>query len=198
MATDIKAIVSNLVGFYDFNDKIILSVGAGGGQLIEYGRKAKKVFAVDNDLSAIQRLNESISAKGLSDKFETIHNDFFNVRETPDAVLFEFCLHEIPSTNKALQYAKSLSNDVLIIDHWFASDWAYYVDEKEKVAVSWAAIEANGYKRFEVYESVQLFANYDELYQKVSVMGETSIARIEKFKTQIDIVIPMSYMIAQL
>lgn len=198
MATDIKAIVNNLVGFYDFNDKNILSVGAGGGQLIEYGRRAKKVFAVDNDESAIERLKVSVSAKGLDHKFETIHDDFFNVNKKVDVVLFEFCLHEIPDANKALKHAKSLSDEVLVFDHWKESEWAFYVDETEKVEECWSTIEKHGLKRFEIYNTLQLFSDYDELYNKVSVMGETSISRIEKFKAINNIEIPMSYVIAEL
>jgi len=53
MATDIKKVIEDLLGFYDFDDKVVISVGAGGGQLIEYGRKAKRVIALDNDAEAI-------------------------------------------------------------------------------------------------------------------------------------------------
>lgn len=197
MATDIKAIIKNLVEFYDFKDKKILSVGAGGGQLVEYARDAKEIFAVDNDLNAIKRLEESITSKGLSDKFKIIHSDFYNVNIPCDVVLFEFCLHEMIDALKAIKHAKTLGVDVVIIDHWKESEWAYFVDEKEKVTQSWSVIESHGHKRFEVYNSVQLFADYNELFNKVSVMGETSIARIDKFKMQSSIVIPMSYVIVQ-
>ncbi len=197
MATDIKAIIKNLVDFYDFKNKNILSIGAGGGQLVEYARDAKEVFAVDNDLNALKRLEESISNKGLSDKFKIIHNDFYNVNISCDVVLFEFCLHEMVDALKAIHHAKTLGGDVIIIDHWKESDWAFFIDEEEKVVQSWSAVEANGYQKFIVYESVQRFADYNELYNKVSVMGETSIARIEKFINQKDFEIPMSYVIVK-
>lgn len=198
MATDIKSILNNLVDFYDFSDKTILSVGAGGGQLVDYAPNAKEIFAVDSDIDAIKRLEEVLINKGLKDKFTLVHGDFYDVNIHCDVVFFEFCLHEMVDARKAILHAKSLGVDVVIIDHWIASDWAYYVDEKEKVAESWKAIETLGYKQFNVYESVQHFADYNELYNKVSVMGETSIARIEKFKFKKDIKIPMSYVIVKL
>ena len=40
MATDITQVSANLLSFYDFRDKVVVSVGAGGGQLIEYARSA--------------------------------------------------------------------------------------------------------------------------------------------------------------
>jgi hypothetical protein len=53
MATDINTIIANLMAFYDFRDKTVISVGAGGGQLIEYGRTAGKIIAVENDPGAM-------------------------------------------------------------------------------------------------------------------------------------------------
>lgn len=38
MATDTKKIINNLLEFYDFNNRTIIKFGAGGGQLIEFGR----------------------------------------------------------------------------------------------------------------------------------------------------------------
>jgi hypothetical protein len=34
MATDLNLIITNLLAFYDFTNKTIVSVGAGGGQRI--------------------------------------------------------------------------------------------------------------------------------------------------------------------
>lgn len=198
MATDIKKLIGNLTAFYDFAGKTIISVGAGGGQLIEYGRNAKKVYAVDNDLSAIKRLEENLTKSGLSDKFETIHSDFYDVKIKCDVVIFEFCLHEMVDPEKAILHAKSLGENVVVIDHWTESDWAYYVDEKEKVFASWGAINKFKSIKKEVHESVQIFADYEELYQKVKIMGEVSISRIAPFKEQVNLTIPMSYGIIQL
>jgi len=53
MATDINKILKNLYEFYDLADHTIITVGAGGGQLIGYGNKAKKVLAIDYDREAL-------------------------------------------------------------------------------------------------------------------------------------------------
>jgi hypothetical protein len=44
-----------------------------------------------------------------------------------------------------------------------------------------------------MHEAVQFFKDYEELTQKVKDQGETSLARIEKFKGMKDIRIPMLY-----
>lgn len=52
MATDIGKVIDNLVSVYDFTDKTVVHVGAGGGQLIAYARSALRVIAVDPDAEA--------------------------------------------------------------------------------------------------------------------------------------------------
>jgi len=47
MAADVRAIVANLAEFYDFGSKVVVDVGAGGGQLVEFARPARRVVAVD-------------------------------------------------------------------------------------------------------------------------------------------------------
>ena len=42
MATDLHLMIKNLLSFYDFAGRVIISVGAGGGQFIEYGLVAKR------------------------------------------------------------------------------------------------------------------------------------------------------------
>jgi predicted RNA methylase len=85
--------VADLLGFYDLRDKTVLSVGAGGGQLIEYGRAAGKVLALDSDAQALEKLRENLRAAGLEDKFVPVLGDFFEVDLRADTVLFEFGLH---------------------------------------------------------------------------------------------------------
>jgi hypothetical protein len=38
MATDYALMIENLLSFYDFNDKSMIAIGAGGGQFVAYGR----------------------------------------------------------------------------------------------------------------------------------------------------------------
>ena len=117
MATDVKAIIANLLSFYNFENKIILSVGAGGGQFVEYARAAQKVYAVDNDKEALNKLNDSLTKASLADKFELIHAEFEQVNLTGDVVLFEFCLHEMKDAKLALKRALTMAPVALISDH---------------------------------------------------------------------------------
>ncbi|MCJ7587638.1 MAG: hypothetical protein MUQ00_07040 [Candidatus Aminicenantes bacterium] len=126
MATDYGKIVEDLLAFYDFRDKTVVAVGAGGGQLIEYGRPARKVIAVDNDALALGKLREKLKAAALEDKFTPVLCDFNRAAMTGDAVLFEFCLHELPDAAAALRHAKYLAPDVVIFDHGPGSDWAFF------------------------------------------------------------------------
>ncbi len=193
MATNVKAIIANLLSFYNFENKIILSVGAGGGQFVEYARAAQKVYAVDNDKEALNKLNDSLIKANLIDKFELIHAEFEQVNLTGDVVLFEFCLHEMKDAKLALRRALTMAPIALISDHLPNSEWAYIVGEERKVANSWKAIEGFNLKKHQSYDTVQRFADYEELYQKVKGQGDEVIERISKFANQTGIEISMSY-----
>lgn len=193
MATDVKRIISNLLEFYDFNNKTIISVGAGGGQFVEYGRYAKRVIAIDNDEEALIKLKDSLLKVGLEDKFTLVNSDFLNAGDKGDIVLFEFSLHEMKDTIYTVKHALTMASNVLVADHWPNSDWAYIVDEKEKVINSWEALRSFTFKKVQRFDTFQFFRNYDEIYQKVRVQGENSINRIEKYKEVKDFSIPMSY-----
>ena len=198
MATDIKRIISNLLEFYEFSNQTIISVGAGGGQFVEYGRTAKSVIAIDSDSEALARLSESLTKANLAEKFTLIHSDFYQVNLKADVVIFEFCLHEMSDPAKAIRHAQSMAPTVLITDHGTDSEWAYIVDEREKVANSWAAVNQFPAKSIRQYGAIQAFHDYNELYNRVSIQGENTISRIAKFKEQQDITIPMTYAFAQL
>jgi len=136
MATDIAAILDNLVRFYPFHGKVMISVGAGGGQFAGYGRAARRVIAVDSDAAAHAALAERVAALGLAKKFVLVESDFMAVTERADVVLFEFCLHEMHDPGAALAHAATLAPDVVILDHAPGSPWSYAADESEKVAAS--------------------------------------------------------------
>jgi tRNA A58 N-methylase Trm61 len=193
MTTDINAIIANLLAFYDFRDKTVISVGAGGGQLIEYGRTAGKVIAVDNDPGAIEKLRENLKLSDLEKKFTIVLEDFESTTSRADAVLFEFCLHEMKDPEAAVKHARSLAPDVIILDHWPDSEWSCIVAEEAKVAAGWRALMRFAMKKEQKHDTVQIFKDYEELFAKVKGQGETSIARIAKYKGNTDIVIPMSY-----
>ena len=196
MATDINRIIANLLEFYDFNNKSIVTVGAGGGQLIEYGRVSKHVFAIDYDREALDKLKVNLVNSGLDDKFELVHSDFNRSGVKGDVVMFEFCLHEMEDPLSALKHALTMVPDVLILDHWPDSQWAFFGDEDQKIVKSWAALDEFPVKKIQKYDTVQFFHDYEELYQKVKPQGEVSINRIKGFQGSTNFTIPMSYGIA--
>lgn len=193
MAADIKKIIKNLLDFYEFENKAIITVGAGGGQLIEYGRISKEVYAIDNDEEALYKLKDNLLKSGLDNKFNIIHSDFYLTNLQGDVVMFEFCLHEMTDPAAAIKHAMTMAPDILITDHWPGSEWAYFVDEEEKVVNSWSAIKSFDLKKIQSYDTIQYFNNYDEIYQKVKMQGENSINRIKDFKDKNNFTIPMSY-----
>jgi tRNA A58 N-methylase Trm61 len=196
MAADINKILNNLYEFYDFNNQTIITVGAGGGQLIEYGRISKHVLALDYDKEALHKLKENLLKSGLDDKFTLIHSDFYLSNLQGDVVMFEFCLHEMKDPETALKHAQTMAPNVLIIDHWPGSEWAFIGDEEEKIAKSWTALKLFTLKNVQKFNTVQFFNDYEEIYQKVKMQGETSIKRINDFKDKRNFTIPMSYGIA--
>lgn len=193
MVKDINQIIQNLLSFYDFRGKTIVSVGAGGGQFIAYARLAKNVIAIDNDQRALDKLRENIFMLGLSDKFTLIHSDFSKAKVKGDVVLFEFCLHEMSEPEKMIEYAKGIANDVVIADHGINSEWAYIGDEKEKAEYSWADVKKFTIEKRVTHEAEQYFEDYNELFEKVKVQGDNSIGRISKYEDCLCITIPMSY-----
>ena len=67
MPTDLGLIIGNLTAFYDFSHKIVVHVGAGGGQLIGYAAACQQVLAVDKDAAAVRRLQQEIAEQGLEE-----------------------------------------------------------------------------------------------------------------------------------
>jgi len=196
MAADYRKLVAELLAFHDFKGKTVLTVGAGGGRLVEYGRGAGRVLALDNDARALDELRKSAKAAGLEDKFEPILGDFFEVDLGADIVLFEFCLHEMSDPGAAVERALGMAPAVVVFDHWLDSEWTYVAGEEEKVAASWAALARFPIVKKERRETVQFFSDYGELFEKVKGQGETALARIAGFRGKTGIRIPMSYGLA--
>jgi ubiquinone/menaquinone biosynthesis C-methylase UbiE len=193
MATDVKKIINNLLNFYNFDDQIILSIGAGGGQFIEYGQNSQHIFAIDNDNKALIKLKKAVQTRQLEDKYTLLNLDFFEVWNKADVVFFEFCLHEIKDPKAAINHALILAPNILIIDHWPGSEWSYIVDEKEKTEKSWKVIKTFEIKKVKHYTSSQFFNDYEELYSKVKSQGARTIKRINQYRDKKKFTISMSY-----
>ena len=193
MATDYTRLTENLRRFYDFTGKVVLFIGAGGGQLLEPSTPTRKLIAIDKDVGALRQLKADIIAKGLQDSVEVVGVSFEEVTLPGDAVYFEFCLHEMDDPEKALIHAKSLAPDIVVYDHSPGSEWIYYGAEEDKVSRSSAVMQRCGIRRRQTFQAEQRFGNYTELLAKVRPQGPLAIERAQRFAGATDIVIPMSY-----
>lgn len=198
MATDIADIERNLQSFFNFKDKSVVHVGAGGGQLIGYSSVTRSVLAVDIDADAASRLEKSVCEKGLSHLFKIEVADILSISQEADVVFLEFCLHEMSDPAKALKHAKSLAPNILLIDHHPDSPWGWYICEDRKASWSWEEARRLNVIREVSYKVNQEFDSYSELLSKVEIMGESAIDRISKFGNKNNIQIEMMYTIALL
>jgi len=198
MATDYALMMRNLLSFYDFNGKTLVSIGAGGARAISYGGPPQRIVAIETDAAALDQLREAVSKSGMGDKYEFVHGDFLevNLPGRGDVALFDFCLHEMADVALALTRAGQLAPDVVVFDHGRASEWTYYVLEEIKVELSWKTLERFNVVRRRQYAAEQRFADYAELLSKVNPQGGIAIQRIEKFRGLTGITIPMTYELA--
>lgn len=193
MATDYAQLTRNLLGFYDFTDKIVLFVGAGGRQLLDLSAGMKTLIAIDQDVEALRELAANVAVKGMQDSVKVVSGKFEEVAMPGDVVYFEFCLHEMADPQKALAHARNLARDIVVFDHSPDSVWIYYGAEEDKVRLSAQAMERFGLRSHEEFHTEQRFADYAELLAKVSPQGPIAIERIERFASAKNIVIPMGY-----
>jgi predicted RNA methylase len=196
--TDLAEIVRNLTAFYDFTGRSLVSVGAGGGQLIEYARPAQHVIAVDKDEAAMARLSERVVDLGMADRFTFVNADVLAVQARGDVVLFEFCLHQMDQPERALDHASSLAPEVLVIDHAPLSRWEWYAAEEAGVEAAWKAALRKPPKRRQTVEALQRFEDFSALETRLAHQGPVSRERIEALRGQASIRIPMPYWIALL
>lgn len=198
MATDYAKLGEDLARFYDFRNKVVLYVGAGGRQLLDPAMPTRKLIAIDRDLKSLAELKANVAASGRADSIEVVGAGFEDVRSSGDVVYFEFCLHEMSDPDAALAHARALAPDIVVYDHLPNSEWIYYGAEEEQVARSTEAIVRYGIRKREEYCIDQRFANYDELYAKISPQGAVAVQRIERFAGKMNIAIPMKYQLALL
>jgi SAM-dependent methyltransferase len=198
MATDVVLILKNLLEFHDLSGKHVLAVGAGGGQFAGYGRAARLVTAVERDPEALEALRAAVIRLGLADRFDYWSGDFGVCPITADAVLFEFCLHEMDDPAAAITRSLKLAPEAVVIDHAPGSPWIFYGAEDDKVERSWKAVDAFSPSRRADFATEQRFAEYAELEAKVRSQGPESLRRIEPFHGRTEIVIPMTYAAALL
>jgi ubiquinone/menaquinone biosynthesis C-methylase UbiE len=198
MPTDIGPIVESLSAFYAFDGKIVIHVGAGDGRLIGYASSCRRVVAVDNDVSALEALDRRIAELALEKTVTSVACDFYDLELPGDVVLLEFCLHELRDPHAAIDLARAMAEDVVVIDHLPESRWSWYANEDKAVAAAWKAVAAKGTRSMQSYQSVQRFNGYTELQARLASSGEESLRRIAELRDRTAIEIPMPYGIALL
>ena len=198
MATDIAKVVANLTSFYDFRNRSVVHVGAGGGQFIGYASAARRVVAIDPDAAALEPLRAAIDRLGLGDRFTVRQARFESYTGEADVVFFEFCLHEMDDPEAAIRHARTLAPETLVIDHAPESQWAWHTAETEKAARSWAAIERAGVTAGRSFVGRQLFADVDALVARLASLGEPALSRARALGKATGIDIEMTYRVALL
>lgn len=193
MATDYSQLTENLLRFYDFTNKVVLFVGAGGRQLLAPSAGTKKLIAIDQDLGALAELRSNIAARGMQDSVEVVGSKFEDVARPGDVTYFEFCLHEMADPQKALTHAKNLARDIVVFDHSPGSEWIFYGAEEDKVQNSAEIMQQFGLRKCERFQTEQRFEDYAGLLAKVSPQGPVAVQRIQRFAGATNIAIPMSY-----
>jgi hypothetical protein len=198
MAADYGKLTAELGAFYDFTDKIVLYVGAGGRQLLDPGIRTRKLIAIDRDVEALRELEAKVAAKGEQDSVNVVGASFEDVSLCGDVVYLEFCLHEMADPQKALAHARALAPDIVVFDHSPGSEWAFYAAEDDKVLRSAEAMERFGVRRRERFSTEQRFKDGAELLAKLSAQGLVATRRAQRFAGATHIVIPMTYELALL
>ena len=176
-----RALRGDPIEVYDSQGKLVRKIGKPGGRPVE---------------GIGECLDIHPQAVGLEDRFEPVVGDFFRTSRPADVVLFEFCLHEMPDPGAAVEHARGLAPDVVVFDHAPGSAWAFIASEEAKVAAAWAALGRFPVRKTRKYETVQLFPDFAALRERVQGQGPTTLARIEAYRGETDIRIPMSYGLA--
>ena len=198
MAADYARLLVQLRSFYDFTAKVVLLVGAGGGQLLDPGVKPKKLIAIDHDREALVKFERRVAAEGMQDFVDVVCAKFEEVALSGDVVYFEFCLHEMADPMRALVHARTLAPDIVVFDHFSGSAWAFQAAEEEKVRRSAEAMERFGIRRREIFRTEQTFRDYAEFLAKLSTQGPVAIERARQFAGDLEITIPMDCHLALL
>jgi hypothetical protein len=193
LAADYAQLTRNLLRFYDFTNKVVLFVGAGGRQLLDPSVGTKKLIAIDQNVEALRELAANVAARRIQISMEVMGSKFEEVAVTGDVTYFEFCLHEMADPETALTQAKNLARDIVVFDHSPDSEWSFYGAEEDKVRRSTQAMERFGLRDRKRFQTEQRFKDYAELLAKVSAQGPTAIQRVQRFAGATDIVISMPY-----
>lgn len=193
MVVDRNILTADLTKFYDFRGKAVLYVGAGGGQLLSPTSGVREIAAVDSNPASLEAFRREAKTRWAGIPVRFFPQDFAEVEEPADVTYFEFCLHEMKDPRRALDHARSLGPDIVVMDHLPQSEWMFYGAEEADALRSSKAAESFGIKRRQTSMAEQRFKDYDELATRLSGQGEVSHQRILGMKGTTDIRIRMDY-----
>ena len=197
MAADYALLTENLWRFYDFANKVVLYVGAGGTQqLLDPTVHPRKFIAIDRDADALKLLEKKVVAEGWQDSFEFAAAAFEDVRVAGDVVYFEFCLHEMADPASALAHARTLAPDIVVYDHAQDSEWIFFGAEDDLVRRSSEILNHSAVRRRVTFRTEQRFPDYAALLAKLAPQGPVAAQRAERFAGATNIVIPMDCVLA--
>ena len=197
MVVDRGELSANLNGFYDFKGKAILYAGAGRGQLLDPNSRPRRVAAIDSDPPSLEGFRKDAKTRWTGIPIRFIPRKFETVTLKGDVVYFEFCLYQMENPLWALEHARTLARDIIVMDHLPGSRWIYYWEGEEKVAKSTRAIKSFGVKRSKKFVAEQRFPGYDAFATRLTE-GAEAPPRVLELKGERDIVIPMDYGLFQL
>jgi hypothetical protein len=99
----------------------------------------------------------------------------------------------MPRPDLALQHARSLAPEILVIDHVPESTWARLCCETEKATRSWNALEAMRPVSRTTFKAFQYFKDHAELVDKLRILGPQAIERASEFAGKRNLEIDMNY-----
>lgn len=193
MVVDRNKLSADLTDFYDFSGKSVVYVGAGGGQLLSPKSGVRKVIAVDSNAESLKGFRSEAKSKWAGVPIRFVPHEFETVDLPCDVVYFEFCLHHMNDPREALDHARSLAPDIVVMDHLPGSEWIYYGAEEERVLRGAEAAESFGVRRRRRFAIDQKFKDYEELAARLAGEGDVSQRRALELKGRKGIRIRMDY-----
>lgn len=184
---------ANLARFYDFRGRSVLYVGAGLDQILRPSCGVASVVAIDRDPASLEGFRKEAPTVWAGIPVQFIPRSFEAVETRGDAVYFEFCMHYMKDPTETLKRARSLAEDIVIMDHLPDSKWVYYWAGEEAVSRSTGAIEAFGVRRRQALVAEQRFEDWRALADRLKDEGAESKRRVLELEGAKDIRMRMDY-----
>ena len=199
MSTYLDKMKQDISAFINCYGQSVLIVGAGGGKLFGYTDSARKIYALDCNKEALDKLKEIIPECDQGNKYELICDYFENTTTKVDIVIFEFSLHEIPDTYKALKHAKSLGNRVIVVEHTSDSEWICIAQEDQNAKRVEDGLNKFNIKKANEYITGKEFKDLDDLKCKLGYKIDDTLPCIfENYRNKKNYVVEMKYRISEI